>query len=106
MMQQGLYEQLVSKLISSKLNDLDRNAFYIKETTIDKNEAAGILSQYLCDVIKFALNSISGDENIEKQIELSNKIISLLRNELNNEMFDEDLITTEAKILSRYFFKN
>ena len=52
-----------------------------------------------------ALNLISGDDNIEKQIELSNKIIFLLRNELNNEMFDEDLIATEAKILSAVFSK-
>jgi HKD family nuclease len=105
MIQQGLYEQLVSKLISSKLNDLDRNAFYIKETAIDKSEAAGILSQYLCNVIRIALNLISGDESVEKQIELSNKIISLLRNELSNEMFDDDLIATEAKILSAIFSK-
>ena len=81
MIQQGLYEQHVSKLISSKLNDLDRNVFYIKKTAIDKNEAAGILSQYLCDIIRIALNLISGDESVEKQIELSNKIISLLQNE-------------------------
>ncbi|MDR4506436.1 MAG: DUF3427 domain-containing protein [Candidatus Scalindua sp.] len=105
MIQQGLYEQLVSNLISSKLNDLDRNVFYIKETTIDKNEAAGFLSQYLCDVIMVALNSISDDDNIEKQIELSNKIIILLRDELNNEEFDKDLIRTEAKILSAIFSK-
>lgn len=105
MIQQGLYEQLINNLISSKLNDLDRNHFYISETAIDKNEAAGILSQYLCDVIKIALNSICGDKSIEKQIELSNKIINLLRDELNKEEFDEDLITTEGKILSAIFSK-
>ena len=66
MIQQGLYEQLINKLISSKLNDLDRDAFYISETPIDKNEAAGILSLYLCDVIRLALNLISGDESVEK----------------------------------------
>jgi superfamily II DNA or RNA helicase len=105
MTQQGLYEQLINKLISSKLNDLDRNAFYIKETAIDKNEAARILSQYIGDVIQFALNLISGDDSIEKQIELSNKIIFLLRSELKNEEFDDDLIETEAKILSAIFSK-
>ncbi len=67
----GIYEQLINKLISSKLNDLDKDAFYIKETSIDKNEAARIFSQYLSEVIRFALNLISGDDSIEKQIELS-----------------------------------
>lgn len=103
MIQEGLYEQLINKLISSKLKNLDRNDFYISETPIDKNEAASILSQYLCGVIRLALNLISGDESVEKQIELSNKVIILLRDELSKEEFDENLITTETRILSAIF---
>ena len=99
-MQQGLYEELINKIISSKLNDLDRNEYFIKENTIDKKEASRVLSQYLSEIIRFALNLISGDDCIEKQIELSNKIISLLRTELEDEAFENDLIATEAKILS------
>ena len=105
MTQQGLYEQLINKLVSSKLKGLDRNTFYIKESEIDKGEAARVLSQYLVEVIRFALNLISGDDSIEKQIELSNKIIFLLRTELKDEEFDDDLIATEAKILSAIFSK-
>jgi HKD family nuclease len=105
MFELGLYEQLINKLVSSKLNDLDKNSFYIKETAIDKSEASRILSQYLSSVIQFALNSISGDESIEKQIELSNKMIFLLRNELKNEDFEDDLIEANAKILSAVFSK-
>ena len=100
MMQQGLYEQLINKLISSKLNDLDRNTYFIKKTPIDKSEASKFLSQYLIEVIRFALNLITGENCIEKQIELSNNIIKLLRDELSKEEFNEDLIETEAKILS------
>ena len=99
-MQQGLYEQLINKLISSKLNYLDRNTYFIKKSPVDKVEASRILSQYLVNVIRFALNQISGDDSIEKQISLSNKIIKLIRDELNEEEFEEDLIETEAKILS------
>ena len=105
MTHQGLYEQLINKLILSKLNELDRNKFLIKETEIDKNEAGRILSQYLVEIIHFALNLISGDDSIEKQIVLSNKIIFLLRTELNDEDFDYDLIDTNAKILSAIFSK-
>jgi superfamily II DNA or RNA helicase len=104
-MQSGIYEQLINKLISSKLNDLDRDTFYIKKSEIDKNEASQYLSKYLVDIIRFALNHISGDDSIEKQIELSNKIIILLRTELDNEEFDCDLIETEAKILNAVFSK-
>lgn len=105
MFELGLYEQLINKLVSSKLNGLDKNDFYIKETSIDKNEAGRILSQYLSNVIQFALNTISGDESLEKQIALSNKIIFLLREELIDEEFNDDLIETKAKILSAVFSK-
>lgn len=101
----GLYEQLINKLVSSKLNDLDRDIFFIKETKIDKSEAARVLSQYLYDLIKFAFNSISGDDSLEQQIELSNKIILLLKKELQNEEFDGDLIERNAKILSAILSK-
>jgi hypothetical protein len=68
MIQQGLYEQLINKLVLSKLKELDRDTFYIKESEIDKSEAARVLSQYLVEVIRFGLNLISGDNSIEKQI--------------------------------------
>lgn len=105
MMQQGLYEELINKLIASKLKALDKNAFYIKETSIDKSEASRILAQYLSSVIQFALNSISGDTSIEKQIELSNKIIFLLSNHLKGEDFEDDILETNAKILTAIFSK-
>lgn len=101
----GLYEQLINKLIDSKLNELDKNEFHIKETKVDKSEASKVLSQYLIERIQLALSLISGDDSIEKQIEISNKIIRLLSTELNNEEFDNDLILTEAKILTAIFSK-
>ncbi|HLP38355.1 DUF3427 domain-containing protein [Lacibacter sp.] len=104
-MNQGLYEQLINKLVFSKLKDLDKSIFYIKETSIDKSEAARILSQYLSDVIRFALTLIAGEHSIEKQIEISNKIILLLQSEIKAETFDEDLIQTEGKILTAVFSK-
>jgi len=100
MTQTGLYEQLINKLVSSKLNELDRNTFFIKESPIDKSEASRVLSQYLIEIIRLALNLITGEDSIEKQIELSNNIIKLLRDELNEEEFEEDLIETQAKILT------
>ena len=41
MTQEGLYEQLINKLISSRLKDLDRNTFYIKENEIELLKKAG-----------------------------------------------------------------
>jgi len=102
---EGLYEQLINKLIESKLKNIDKNVFYIQEAEIDKNEASKILSQYVSNVIRFALSLISGENSIEKQIELSNKIIGLLQSEIRSENFDEDLIEAKAKILTAVFSK-
>ncbi|MFY7910400.1 MAG: DUF3427 domain-containing protein [Emticicia sp.] len=101
----GLYEQLINKLIASKLKDIDTNQFYIHQSNIDKSEAAKILSQYLIDIIRIALSYITGDDSIERQIELSNKIIRLIRDNLKDEDFNENIIITEAKILTAIFSK-
>lgn len=105
MKEQGLYEQLINKLISVKLNELDKASFYIKETVIDREEASRVLSNYLSTVIQWALNQLSGDHSTQQQIDLSNKIIILLRDELENTDFEEDLILAEGKILSAIFSK-
>ena len=75
----GIYEQLITKLVSTKLEELDKDKFYIKKTEIDKGEAARILSHHLLEVIRFAMGLITGDDALEKQVELSNKIIFLLK---------------------------
>ena len=57
-MNQGLYEELVTKLISHKLSDLDKYVFQVKQTPIDKAEAAQILSQHIGKTIRHAFNLI------------------------------------------------
>lgn len=104
-MQLGLYEQLINKLVFTQINQLDKNHFFIKESSIDKTEAAKILGQYLGNVIRYALSLVTGDDSVERQIDLANKIIHLLKDELPHQDFDDDLINVEAKILSAVFSK-
>lgn len=104
-MELGLYEQLINKMVSAKLNELSKNTFYVSKSEVDKQEASRILSSYLSEIIKIALNMYSGDDSVSKQIELSNKLIKLLQKELQEEEFEEDLISTEAKILSAILSK-
>jgi superfamily II DNA or RNA helicase len=104
-MQLGLYEQLINKLVYTQINLLNKDEFFIKETNIDKVEAAKILGQYLGNVIQYALSLVTGDDSVEKQIDLANKIIHLLKDELAHQDFEDDLINVEAKILSAVFSK-
>ena len=104
-MNQGLYEELVTKLINYKINELDKETFQVKKTTIDKAEASQLLSQHIGKTIKHAFNLIKGEDTIETQIEISNKIILFLKEELKKEEFEDDLIETEGKILKAVFTK-
>ncbi|MET0944836.1 MAG: DUF3427 domain-containing protein [Flavobacterium sp.] len=104
-MNQGLYEELVTKLINYKINELDKETFQVKKTPIDKAEAAQILSQHIGNTIKQAFTLIKGDDAIETQIEIANKIILFLKEELKKEEFENDLIETEGKILKAVFTK-
>lgn len=101
----GLYEQLINKLIANKLNLLSNEAFFVKSTQLDKEEAARYLSLYLSETIKFALNEIKDEHKTLKQIELSNKIIQLLITELPGVSLSDNLIDNEGKILDAVFSK-
>lgn len=104
-MNQGIYEELVTKLINYKLNELGKDNFQVKKTSIDKAEAAQLLSQHIGKTIKQAFNLIKGEDILETQIEIANKIILFLKEELKREEFEDDLIETEGKILKAVFTK-
>jgi superfamily II DNA or RNA helicase len=104
-MNQGLYEELVTKLINYKINELDKNTFVVKKTSIDKAEAAQLLSNHIGKTIRHAFSLIKGDDVVETQIDIANKIILFLKEELKKEEFEDDLIETEGKILKAVFTK-
>lgn len=101
----GLYEQLITKLVSSKLASINKENFFIKETEIEKAEASLILSKHLGEVINRALQFFTKTDSLELQIQLSNKIIRLLRDELEKEEFEDDLVITNGRILNAIFSK-
>lgn len=103
MLHDGIYEQLINRLIADKLRQLGTDEFHIAQQPVDKAEAARFLSQYLSNVIRYALGLVSGENAIQQQIDLSNKIILLLKDELNDQIFEEDLIETESKVLTAVF---
>ena len=101
----GIYEEIVTKLVKNKIDQLDPDQFYIKEVPIDKAEASEILTLRLSQTIKYALNTLTGDNILEQQIEVANKIIHFLRDEIRREEFNQDIISTEGKILKAVFEK-
>lgn len=104
-MTEGIYEELVTQLVTRQLKKIDKNVFYINKSLLDKEEASSILSKHLAHTIKNALNYVKGENQIELQIEIANKIILFLKEELKKEDFNDDLIAIEGEILKAVFSK-
>ena len=101
----GLYEQLINKLFYNKLQSIEQEKFYIKTATLDKEEAARYLSQYLSGTIQFSLNELKGENKLLDQVELTNKIIRLLIEELPNIDLSDNLLENDGKILQAVYSK-
>lgn len=56
-MNEGIYEELVTKLVSRKLEQIDKDAFFINKSVLDKQEASSVLSTHLAQTIRTALNT-------------------------------------------------
>lgn len=97
----GLYEQLITKLIASKLDQMSEEKFFIQKATLDKSEAARYLSLYLSETIQFALQQVKEGESagIQKKINLSNQIIQVLIKALPDLTFSNNLIDSEGQLL-------
>lgn len=104
-MNQGIYEELVTQLVSNKINELNKDSYYINKSKIDKEEASIIISRYLSKTIKGALDLLKGEHQIEQQIEIANKIIQFLKVEIKDYDFEKDLIESEGEILKAVFTK-
>ncbi len=102
---EGIYEQLITKLVAYKIESLETNQFYIKESKIDKEEAAQILSKHLNSTISYALSLIKGEHAIENQIKIANKIIRILKDEIDHNQIEGDLVEAEGRILKAVFEK-
>uniref|UniRef100_UPI0040481396 DUF3427 domain-containing protein n=1 Tax=Algoriphagus sp. TaxID=1872435 RepID=UPI0040481396 len=102
---QGIYEELVTQLVAQNLGRLDKQLFYIHTSVLDKEEAAAVLAKHLSQTIKTALNYVKGENQLEQQLAIANKIILVLKEELNREEFVADLIAIEGEILKAVFTK-
>lgn len=105
MFELGLYEQLINKEVLRRLDALDSKAYFIDESILDREEAAAYLSRYISNILSAALKRYSGDAKTEKQIELCNKIILLIKNDFEDVLLENNLIETQGRILNAVLSK-
>lgn len=84
MLKPGLYEQVINKELSDKIDD---SAQLIDKRSIDKAEAPQVLAGYLSEVIEKGLSRLAGD-NIKGQLELANRIVLAVAELTGDDEFD------------------
>lgn len=95
----GLYEQVINRLIVDNVNKLSMDKLIDKEK-IDDAEGSAILAQYMAGVIKNALSYVGKDEGkIAKQVMICNRIIETLLKETDEESLRDYLISGDAEVL-------
>lgn len=91
----GIYEQVINREIDVSLSEIEESNKKLEK--IDSGTSAIIISQYVKDVVRKALERENDD--VEAQLKLANDIISTISEKVGNEDFEENLISSDAKTL-------
>ncbi len=99
----GIYEQLINALLDGALQKLPVERYKSLSEKIDSAESHAILSKYLQKVIQRTLRSLPAENRLERQTELSNKIVALLRESSRDENLAEAFIPADTEVLLAIF---
>jgi len=102
MQQVGIYEQLITQLIASRI---DRDKFYVGERELNSSEASIWLSRFLSQILEYAIESLpNSDDRLHQQIALSNQLLLWLKEQIQDDDFIEDnLLSSQGKILTALY---
>lgn len=101
----GLYEQVINEDWKEALSDVPENRKAV--APIDEAEASKVLTQYLADVVQKGLERVrdlSGD--INRQVALANRIVSVIGKETGEEDFSGMAVEEQAQQLMALLKEN
>ena len=97
MLPTGLYEQIINKALDAELaktNKLSQTA------RIDEAEAAKVLAQYVAEIVEKGLDNVKDNGgDLNKQVELVNRIVSTVVKETQETGFEELSVAERAEQL-------
>ncbi|ASU23399.1 restriction endonuclease subunit R [Vibrio qinghaiensis] len=102
MQQIGIYEQLITQLIASRI---DRERFYVGERELNSSEASIWLSRFLAHILEYAIESVPvSDDRLQQQIALSNQLLLWLKTQIqDNDFIEDNLLSSQGKILTALY---
>jgi len=101
----GIYEELITQLLKSKLEKYSKSeSFFIESQALEPSDAALYLSRFLQNILHIILETYpKGQDKVIQQIELSNKLIYWLRDYLKDEDITENLIYAKGHLLKALY---
>ncbi len=102
MQQVGIYEQLITQLVSSHI---DRDTFYVGERNLEAAEASVWLSRFLGFILEKAIGALpSGADQLSRQIGLANETLLWLKDHLKDgDFIQENLLDSQGRILTALY---
>lgn len=107
-MKQGIYEQIITEVVQKELSSLG-SEFVISKHPIEKEDAVRLLVNHLSELLQKALQIFKGENALFKQVQLVNKVIDILHNEIaiekHRDAFEKDFVLAEGQLLQAIFLK-
>ncbi len=104
MLKDGLYEQVINNKLNSELAKCTDKLS--KTASIDKAESSKVLAKYMTEVVEKGLeNIIDNGGDISLQVDLVNKLVSVIGNETKETDFSQMSVAERAEQLLSLFDK-
>ncbi|WP_409966900.1 DUF3427 domain-containing protein [Bengtsoniella intestinalis] len=98
MLKPGLYEQVINTATQTALEEIPAERKSV--APIDSGEAAGVLAQYLTDVVQHGLRLAGeGESDLTQQVKLTNRIIDLIQQETGEPSLSELSVDAQGQQL-------
>ena len=97
MLPTGLYEQIINKALDAELAKTGKLS---QTARIDEAEAAKVLAQYVAEIVEKGLDNVKDNGgDLNKQVELVNRIVSTVVKETQETAFEELSVAERAEQL-------
>lgn len=97
----GIYEKLITQVLQNQLEETGKT-YHVERQELESADAALYLSKFLQQLLLVVLESQPKDK-VHRQIELSNALIFWLRDYLNDEDLNENIIDAKGQLLTALF---
>jgi superfamily II DNA or RNA helicase/HKD family nuclease len=96
-MNEGIYDQLITKRVKQALDDLNSERVKVIQFGLEEADSPAYLARHLANQIKIALQSLPKEERKKRQIEFANDLLAKISN--NEPDLLEESILDPAQIL-------